>query len=149
MFGVVGMAGPEPEAQPVPATAGDQSPTAASHGTEETPARAPATLIPRSFRAGQWRVWAIAAAVCCALLLATWGAVVKWRKSELYLLWAPILESKKTILLYTGTISAYLPSDDYANRIRPPGDEVSEARPSGSNASSAAVFAGCAATAAR
>jgi hypothetical protein len=92
-------------------------PQAVSDGAEEN------AFVPKSSRAIRWRTWAIGAAVCCALLLAAWGAVAKWRNSELYLLWAPILESKKTVLLYTGTISAYLPSDDYANRTRPPGDQ--------------------------
>jgi hypothetical protein len=102
--------------------AGDQ-PQPPFHSPEGNPEPDAVHLVSKEPRTGRWRVWAVAAAVCCALLLAAWGATTKWRKSELYLLWAPILESKKTVLLYTGTISAYLPSEDYANRTHPPGDE--------------------------
>ena len=60
--------------------------------------------VPGLSRTPLWRVWAMTAVVTCSLLLATSIVIATWHKSELYLLWKPILESKKTVFLYTGTV---------------------------------------------
>ena len=60
--------------------------------------------IPRLSRTPLWRVWTMAALVTCSLLWAVFIVAATWHKSELYLLWKPILESKKTVFLYTGTV---------------------------------------------
>ena len=52
-------------------------------------------------------VWGMAAVITCALLLATSIVITKWHKNELYLLWEPILDSKKTVFLYTGTVGPF------------------------------------------
>jgi hypothetical protein len=98
--------------------------TAVSHGTEDNPESGAASHVPSSFRAPRWRVWGIIAVASCSLLLAAWVAVANWNKNELYLLWKPILESKKTVLLYNGTINPiYLLSLDNVNSTSPPGDQ--------------------------
>jgi hypothetical protein len=79
--------------------------TAVSSGAGENHPEAESALAAlRAPRTPLLRIWGMTALVSCFLLLATWIVVAKWPKSELYLLWEPILESKKTVLLYTGTV---------------------------------------------
>jgi hypothetical protein len=93
------------------------------HEIKETPEVQIAPPIPRLSSAASWRVWGMAAAVC-ALLLAAWATVARWQKSELNLLWEPIFESKKTVLLYTGSINpVYLPSGDPIDRANSSSDQ--------------------------
>ena len=55
-----------------------------------------------------WRVVAVTTVVIA--LIATAGAsFLKFRKTELDLLWAPMIKSGRPVLLYNGTISVYLP----------------------------------------
>lgn len=64
------------------------------------------------------------AAVSCLLLLAAWVGFARLRENELSLLWKPILASKKTIILYIGTVGpAYLTSEGPNARPAPPVDE--------------------------
>jgi hypothetical protein len=63
-----------------------------------------AGLVPSVPRTPGWRAKRIAAVVTCTLLLAVAVVAAKWHKSELDLLWNPIIESKKTVFLYTGTL---------------------------------------------
>jgi hypothetical protein len=77
---------------------------AVSRRSGENPEAETAPTVPSLSRTPPWRVWGITVAVACSLLLATSIVVAKWQKSELYLLWKPILDSKKTVLLYTGTV---------------------------------------------
>jgi len=78
--------------------------TAIPHGAGEK-AEAEADLpFPEQSRTSLLRVLGMTAVVTCSVLLAASMIVAKWPKSELYLLWKPILESKKTVLLYTGTV---------------------------------------------
>src|ERR1017187_1362127 len=79
--------------------------TAVSSGAGENHPEAESALAAlRAPRTPLLRIWGMTALVSCFLLLATWIVVAKWPKSELYLLWKPILENKKTVLLYTGTV---------------------------------------------
>lgn len=82
----------------------DPRQTAISHDAGENPEPEAASPVPGLPRTRMWRVWGIATVVTCSVLLAVSIAVAKWPKSELNLLWKPILESKKTVLLYTGTV---------------------------------------------
>ena len=72
---------------------------------------------PRLSSVVRWRVWGIAAVAACAVLLAGWIATSNWRKSEFDLFWGPILECNKPVIIYTGTIPAYLPSTSLADRL--------------------------------
>lgn len=90
--------------------------------SQETEAIPPIEMALPSLQPGgtvRWRMWGIAAAAACALFLAAWATEARWQRSELALLWKPILENKKTVLLYTGSINpVYLPSGnpiDHAN----------------------------------
>jgi len=101
----------------------EQPQTAVSHGTEN-PKSGADSHVPSSSRAPRWRVWGIIAVASCSLLLAAWVAVANWNKSELDLFWKPILESKKTVLLYTGAVRpVYLLSQNNVNSTSPPGDQ--------------------------
>jgi hypothetical protein len=48
-------------------------------------------------------------AVVIVLMAAALVSFLKFRKTELDLLWAPMIKSGKPVLLYNGTISVYLP----------------------------------------
>lgn len=74
-------------------------------GGEENPEPADAPIIPKSSKWSPRYIWMTAAAVSAALLLAVCVAIQRSHKNELYLLWKPILESNKTVLLYTGTVN--------------------------------------------
>ena len=89
-----------------------------------------APSVPRSSGAVRWRVWGITGVASCALLLATWVAVEKWQMNEIDLLWKPILESKKTVILYTGTVNpVYLRSAGSVDRTSSSGGEELPATP--------------------
>jgi hypothetical protein len=62
-------------------------------------------------RTARSRMWAIvvASAVCALALLASLS-ITKWTRSEFDLFWAPVLEGKSTILIYTGTNPVYYPT---------------------------------------
>jgi hypothetical protein len=86
--------------------------------------------LPKSSGLVHWRAWAIIGVASCALLLAGWVAVLHWQESELYLLWKPVLESKRTVLLYTGTIGpVYLRSAGPIEGTGSPGDQELPAVP--------------------
>lgn len=73
--------------------------------------------VPRLSSMPRWRLWGISAAAACAVLLAAWAASSNWRKSEFDLFWGPILDYKRPVIVYTGTIPAYLPSTSLADRL--------------------------------
>jgi hypothetical protein len=92
--------------------------------TEETKESEKSAPILRSLSAANWRTRGIAAVASCALLLAAWAAVARWQNNELYLLWGPILENKRAVLLYTGSINpVYLPSGDPIDRASSSSDQ--------------------------
>ena len=103
----------------------EQPQTAVSNNTEVNPeSGGAASHIPSSSKAPRWRVWGIIAIASCSLLLVAWVTVANWNKSEFYLLWKPILESKKTVLLYNGTINPiYLLSLNNTNSTSLQGDQ--------------------------
>ena len=72
--------------------------------------------IGRRSRAARWRIWGIAAAACAVLLVA-WIGIERSTKSEFDLFWGPIFESNKPVIIYAGTIPAYLPSTSLANKL--------------------------------
>ena len=79
----------------------------------------PARLVPGDSKTPVWRAWGIAAVVTCFLLVAVAIVAAKWHKSELDLLWNPILESKKAVFLYTGTVGPlYRPAVDPIDRTK-------------------------------
>lgn len=99
--------------------------TPATYGTEENPDSGATSQDPSSSTPPNWRVWGIIAAVACSLLLAAWVAVANWSRGELYLLWKPILESKKTVLFYTGAVRpVYVLSQDNVNSKSTPGEQA-------------------------
>jgi hypothetical protein len=122
----------------------DQPQGAVSHNIEDNPDPGAASHFPSSSRLPRWCVWGIIAAGVCSLLLAAWVTVAHWNKSELYLFWKPILESKKTVLLYTGTInSVYLLSLDNVNSTNQPRDQdLPASAPSLSSAEGPTLTAG-------
>jgi hypothetical protein len=102
----------------------NQHQTAVSQGTDENPEPGAGPSVPRPSRARQWRVWGIGAIASCFVLLAAGIGFVIWNKSEFYLLWHPILDSKKTVLLYTGAINpVYLLSSSNVGSPSPAGDQ--------------------------
>jgi hypothetical protein len=121
-----------------------QPQTAVSNGTEGNPESGAASQVPNSSRAPRWRVWGIIAVASCSLLLVAWVAIANWNKSDLYLFWKPILESKKTVLLYNGTINpVYLLSLDNVNSKNPPADQdLPASAPSLSSAEGPTLTAG-------
>jgi len=97
---------------------------AVPHAAQENPEPETAHSVPRSSSAVWWLVLGVTACVLCVLALAAWAINAKWQKSELYLVWAPILENKRGVLLYTGTINpVYLPSEGNAARTSPASDQ--------------------------
>ena len=89
----------------------------AFHDAGKDPGLEVAASAPRLSSVPHWRVWGIVALATCAVLLAAWATTSNWRKSEFDLFWAPILDSKKPVIIYTGTIPAYLYSTNAASRI--------------------------------
>lgn len=108
----------------------DEPQTPVFHNEGETPETVEAPVIPSSSRRPQRRLWMLAAVVSGILVLAAGIAFPRWHKSELYLLWKPILESNKTVLLYTGTVNpVYLRSASPIDRTSSPGDQELPAAP--------------------
>lgn len=102
----------------------DQPHSAVSDNTEDHPESVATPTVPKLSRAPRWRVWGIIAAASCSLILAAWVVVANWSQGELYLLWKPILESKKTVLLYTGTVRpVYLLSQNDVNSTSALGEQ--------------------------
>jgi hypothetical protein len=98
-------------------------PHSAASGEIEELEHGTAPSSPKTSRTVNWRAWVIIGVASCALLLVGWVAVVHWQESELSLFWKPILESKKSVLLYTGTVGpVYLRSAGSAERAGSPGD---------------------------
>jgi hypothetical protein len=95
----VGIVEPQHEEQPL------KTASQLEQKLETGAVQAALTLPARSVRRIPWRISAIAVAALCVVGLAVWAFAARWYKSELYLVWEPLLESKKTVLLYTGTIS--------------------------------------------
>ncbi|MDR3734284.1 MAG: hypothetical protein P4L10_01970 [Acidobacteriaceae bacterium] len=58
----------------------------------------------------------VAASLCATIVIASlvW---TKMRQSELDLLWAPLIRSNKTVLLYSGTTPVFLPSTTYGATV--------------------------------
>jgi hypothetical protein len=108
----------------------DEPQTAIFISEVETPAPVVAPLVPTSSRRPRWVLWATTAVASGVLLLAAWGAVARWHKNELYLLWKPILESNKTVVLYTGTVNpVYLRSTNPIDRENSSSDQELPATP--------------------
>jgi hypothetical protein len=59
----------------------------------------------------------LVAASLCAMIVITGLVLTKMRQSELDLLWAPLIRSNKTVLLYTGTTPVFLPSATYGPTV--------------------------------
>lgn len=79
----------------------------------------------------KWRTVAIGAATACAILIAAWFGTANWRKSEFDLFWEPLLETKKTVLIYTGPGWVYVPSASFEQRFRPANSVSDEQLPMG------------------
>ena len=60
----------------------------------------------------RWHVWGLAAAAACVVLLVAWIGVQRWTKRELDIIRAPILDSKKPVVIYAGTAPVYIRSMD-------------------------------------
>jgi hypothetical protein len=102
----------------------DRPQTAVPDDTEDDQERIALSTAPYLSKAPRWRVWAIIAAASCSLLLAAWVAEVNWNQDKIYLLWKPIIESKKTVLLYTGAVRpVYLHSQNNVNSTSTLGEE--------------------------
>lgn len=67
----------------------------------------------KSARAPRWRVWAIAFAGLCGLVCLAWIGTSIFQTSELDLFWKPVLQTRKTVIIYHGNITAYMLSADY------------------------------------
>ncbi|MDR3727280.1 MAG: hypothetical protein P4K86_09590 [Terracidiphilus sp.] len=63
------------------------------------------------------RMVVLVAASLCAMIVIASLALTKMRQSELDLLWAPLIQSNKTVLLYTGTTQVFLPSASYGPSV--------------------------------
>jgi hypothetical protein len=100
-----------------------QPQTSSSHRAGEWPEPKITPPAPSPLRAARLPVLGIAIAGCGVILLTIWAIVANTRKRELDLLWGPLVESKKTVILYTGTISAYLPPAANLKRSAPPGED--------------------------
>jgi hypothetical protein len=75
--------------------------------------------IPRLSRAARRLAWGIAITAVCALASVVWIAVAATARTELDFFWEPIIESKKPVLIYTGTNTVYTPSAESIGQ--PPG----------------------------
>lgn len=95
----------------------NRSQTEVPDRAEEDPESENNPHLPRSLRPPQWRIWGMAAAVACAVLSIACIGVARWDKSEFDLYWGPFLESKKAVIVYAGTIPAYLPSTSFVSRL--------------------------------
>jgi hypothetical protein len=73
----------------------------------------------RTSRAAHRLAWGIAIAAVCALASVVWIAVAARARTELDLFWEPIVESKKPVLIYTGTNAVYTPTSE--SYTQPPG----------------------------
>ena len=105
--------------------ASEGSPIAETHQTSllisegDHPEIEAARIVPGVSRNPVWRARGIAAVVTCTLLIAVAVVAAKWHKSELDLLWNPIIESKKTVFLYTGTVGPlYRRAGDPIDKIK-------------------------------
>ena len=68
--------------------------------------------IPRSSRMARRLAWGIGFTAVCALALVAWIVDAERSKTELDRFWQPILESKKPVLIYTGTNAVYIPASE-------------------------------------
>jgi hypothetical protein len=83
---------------------GETRPTALVIGEGDKPQVEALPVLPAFTSRPLSQVWALVALATCILVLAVLVVAGTWHRSELYLLWSPILESKKTVFLYTGTV---------------------------------------------
>jgi hypothetical protein len=97
----------------------DLSQTVTSLGGNEHQGHEDGPPTPRLSRAARRFVWGIALTAVCALALVAWRATAVKARTELDLFWEPILESKKPILIYTGTNAVYTPTSEFLKQ--PPG----------------------------
>jgi hypothetical protein len=67
---------------------------------------------PRLPRTARWRSWGIGALAACAILSVAWIGIRQWTTSGFDIFWAPILDSKKPVVIYTGTAPVYVRSMD-------------------------------------
>jgi hypothetical protein len=75
--------------------------------------------------------WTATAVAACVIFLAAWLVSTQFTKTTLDLFWAPILDSRKTVVVYTGTNAVYMPTQEFADKnysMKPLNrDEVPEA----------------------
>jgi hypothetical protein len=98
----------------------DQPESDASHLAEDQPPLEAAPSAPTLPARARWRVWGLAAAAASAALLIAWLGTSRWTKSEFDIFWAPILDSKKQAVIYTGTAPVYIRSMESVNREQTP-----------------------------
>ncbi len=109
----------------------DQAGVAGSLVAEDHPSPETAASVPGLPRKARWRVWGLAAAAACVVLLVAWIGIPGWKKSELDIFWGPILDSKKPPVIYTGTAPVYIRTMESVYREQTPlslSDEVQPAR---------------------
>ena len=82
----------------------------------ETAPSVPSSLLKKP----RWRVWGLVTAAASAALLVVWIGIPRWTKSEFDIFWAPILDSKKQPVIYTGTAPVYIRSMESVNREHTP-----------------------------
>ena len=84
---------------------------------------APVARAPGKIR---WGLWGLAAAGVCVVLLVAWIGIQDGRRASSMVFWAPILDGKKPVVIYTGTAPVYTRSMDefYSEMARiKPGEE--------------------------
>ena len=107
----------------------NQPGTAGSHVAENhtSPQPAPSNLsLPKIIR---WRFWGLGGAAVCVVLLVAWIGIPRWTKSEFAVFWAPILDSKKPPVIYTGTAPVYIRSMESVFGMRAPVDPKEQMQP--------------------
>jgi hypothetical protein len=107
----------------------DQPGMASSHVAEDHPSPETAPPIPSLPRKARWRVWGLAAAAACVVLLVAWIGIPRWTKSELDIFWEPILDSKKPAVIYTGTAPVYIRSMESVYKEQTPLNPDEEMQP--------------------
>jgi hypothetical protein len=94
--------------------------------SEENSHVEPVFSAPQSTGPAQWHAWRTVFLLACALVLAfaAFIGIVKWPRSNLDLLWSPVFDSKKKVIIYNGSLQVYMPSSiyNYSTLSVQPGD---------------------------
>jgi hypothetical protein len=107
----------------------DQPGMAGTHVAEDHPSPETAPSISGLRRKAPWRVWGLAAAAACVVLLVAWTAIPKWTQRELDISWEPILDSKKPAVIYAGTAPVYIRSMESVYKEQTPLNPNDEMQP--------------------